>query len=222
MFSDMKRSVQFAAFLAGAAGIYLGKVRPQLIRWGATDEEVAQEFPGSELIPGGKRSATMAVTLDAPPSKVWPWLAQMGTDRGGWYSWDRLDNWGHRSADAIHEEWQEVSLGDRFFGTTDGSQSWIVAGLEAERLLNLRISLDLKGLQYDPGKDRRPKNFSDSTWGFQLRELPGGQTRLVVSGYWAFAPAWLRPILSVLVLEPSHWIMQTCQFANLSRRVAAG
>jgi hypothetical protein len=53
---------------------------------------------GADLLGGGKRGATMAVTIDAPPSRVWPWLVQMGCDRAGWYSWDRLDNGGVTSA----------------------------------------------------------------------------------------------------------------------------
>ena len=81
--------------VAGAAAvIYAAWVRPRLMRWGATDEEVAGAYPGAELVPHGQRAATMAVTIDAPPDQVWPWLVQMGGDRGGWYSWDRLDKGG--------------------------------------------------------------------------------------------------------------------------------
>jgi hypothetical protein len=65
-------------------------VRPRLLRWGASDDELESPFPGADLVPGGVRTATMAVTIDAPTSRVWPWLVQMGTDRGGWYSWDLL------------------------------------------------------------------------------------------------------------------------------------
>ena len=217
----MKR-IRFTLIVFGFVAGYLLLLRPRLLRWGATDEEVAREFPGRELIPNGSRSATMSVTLDAPPAEVWRWLAQMGTNRGGWYSWDRLDNWGSQSSERIHAEWQAIALGDRFYGTKDGSQSWVVVGLEPERLLILRISLDLNGRQYEPESQPRPKYFTDSTWGFQLTELPDGQTRLVVSGYWAFGPDWLRPILSVIALEPSHWVMQKRQFDNLARRVSAG
>ena len=84
------------------AAAYALLVRPRLLRWGATDAEVAECFPGADLIPGATRSATMATTLNAPPSRLWPWLVQMGGDRGGWYSWDRLDNFGRRSADRVH------------------------------------------------------------------------------------------------------------------------
>jgi Acyl-CoA dehydrogenase, C-terminal domain len=67
-------------------------------RWGAADEEVEDTYPGRELIPDGVRSSTMAVTIEAPPASVWPWLVQMGYDRAGWYSRDRLDNGGRPSA----------------------------------------------------------------------------------------------------------------------------
>ena len=95
-----------------AAAVYAAWVRPRLMRWGATDEEVAGRYPGAELVPGGQRGATMAVTIAVPPDQVWPWLVQMGGDRGGWYSWDRLDNRGLPSARKVHPEWQDLALGD--------------------------------------------------------------------------------------------------------------
>jgi hypothetical protein len=75
-----------------AAVVYAAWVRPRLMRWGATDEEVTGPYPGGSLVPEGERSPTMAVTIGAGPGQVWPWLVQLGGDRGGWYSWDRLDN----------------------------------------------------------------------------------------------------------------------------------
>ena len=200
--------------------VYALLVRPRLLRCGASDDELQSPFPGAAIVPGGVRTATMAVTINAPTSRVWPWLVQMGTDRGGWYSWDLLDNFGRRSADRIHPEWQKIGLGDRFTGKPDGSQSWQVAALEPERFLALRMSLDLRGRQFDPA-GRRPRRYTDSTWGFLLTELPGRRTRLLVSGYWALRPRGLQHLVSVAVLEPAHWVMQTRQFANLKRRAQA-
>jgi hypothetical protein len=80
------------------------------------------------------------------------------------------------------------------------------------------MSLDLRGRPFD-ATESPPARYTDSTWGFLLTERPGGRTRLVVSGYWVLRPGWLRPILSVALLEPAHWIMQTRQFTNLQRRV---
>jgi proline iminopeptidase len=79
---------------------------------GSHGEEVAGLYPGAELVPEGKRSGTMAVTIEASPEQVWPWLVQMGWDRAGWYSWDRLDNAGRPSATRVHPEWQDVEVGD--------------------------------------------------------------------------------------------------------------
>lgn len=210
----------FVGRAAGAAVVslaYFALLRPRMLRTGATAEEFQGPYPGDGLIPGGTRSATMAVTINAPRSRVWPWLVQMGTNRGGWYSWDRLDNFGRASTRTIHPEWQDIAVGDHLAGTPDGSQWWEVAALNPERFLGLRMSLDLRGRPFDPA-DQRPRCFTDSLWGFELKDAPGGRTRLVVSGYWSLRPKWLQPILSILVLEPSHWVMQTRQFTNLKRR----
>lgn len=86
-----------------------------------------------------------------------------------------------------------------------------------ERFLGLRTSVDLRGRPFDP-HGHPPRHYSDSIWSFLLTELPGGRTRLVVSGYWAFQPEWLRGIVSFFLLEPSTWIMQTRQFTGLKRR----
>lgn len=196
---------KLAASLALCLGAYAFFFRPLMLRWGATYEEVHDPFPGAGIIPGGVRGATMAVTIDAPPSNVWQWLLQMGYRRAGWYSWDYLDNFGRRSADSIHPEWQNVRVGE-FLAGPDASpleaKAWEVAALEPERFLGLRA---------------RPNTSSDSLWGFWLKDLPDGKTRLIVSGYWATRPLWLRPVLSFALLEWTHWIMQMKQFANLKR-----
>jgi hypothetical protein len=211
---------KLAVSVSFTIGAYALVVRPRLLRWGATDDEVKGPYPGADLIPGGTRSATMAVTIDAPPARVWPWLAQMGYGRAGWYSWDHLDNFGQPSAEELHPEWQDIHVGD-FLGPLEGptSRAWAVAALEPERFLGLRASFDLrKGRWFDPAGP--PPRFStDSLWGFLLTPLPDSRTRLVVSGYWAFRPRWLQPLMRVLFLDLEHWVMQTRQFRNLKRRV---
>jgi hypothetical protein len=189
-----------------------------MLRWGATDEEVRRPYPGADLVPGAKRGATMAVTINAPPSSLWPWLVQMGCDRAGWYSWDRLDNGGAPSAERIHPEWQEIELGDRLTSKPDGSTWFEVAAVEPERFLALRASFDLLGHQFDP-RGPRPTHYTDSIWCFLLDELPGSRTRLVVSGHAAARPRLLQAPLNFLFWEPAHWIMQTRQFINLELRV---
>ena len=207
-----------AAAISALAGAYALVVRPRMLRCGATEEEVRAEYPGADLMPGGKRGATMAVTIDAPPSAVWPWLVQMGCDRAGWYSWDRLDNAGVPSTERINPEWQDVSAGDRMLSTPSGVTWFEVAAIEQESFLALRAPIDLHGGRPFDTNGVRPRLYNDSVWCFQLNELPGGRTRLVVSGYAAQRPRTLLAIVDFLLWEPAHWIMQRRQFVNLKRR----
>ena len=164
----------------------------------------------------------MAVTLDAPPAAVWPWLVQMGTDRAGWYSWDRLDNGGRPSADRVHPEWQRLSVGDRLASSRDGSYWFEVAALEPDRFLALRAPLDLAARDAPSIPPPPVPPCSATRRGAScFARLPGGQTRLVVSGYAASRPRLLTAIFDFLVWEPGHWLMQTRQFDNLRRRVNA-
>jgi hypothetical protein len=216
--SALSGMVNAKALLVGSAAVYALVVRPSMLRWGASDDEVRRPYPGANLIPGGRRGATMAVTIDAPPSSVWPWLVQMGCDRAGWYSWDRLDNGGVPSAERIHPEWQRLSVGVRL-ASTPGGRAWFeVAALESERFLGLRASIDLRsGRPFDPAGPR-PRFYVDALWGFHLTQLPDGRTRLVVSGYASARPRLLQAIADLLFWEPAHWIMQRRQFTNLTRR----
>jgi hypothetical protein len=141
----------------------------------------------------------------------------MGFARAGWYSWDRLDRAGIPSARELHPEWQSLSLGQRLQADREGKHWFEVAALDPERFLVLRAAMTPTGRQFD-STAQRPRYFTDGLWAFQLRELPGGRTRLVVSTYGVTRPRWFG-LLSGLFWEPAHWVMQTRQFANLRRRV---
>ncbi|MCW2951505.1 MAG: hypothetical protein JWQ48_675, partial [Conexibacter sp.] len=171
-----------------------------------------------ELVTPRLTRSTFATTLNASPARVWPWLVQMGCDRGGFYSWDRLDNGGRASADRVHPEWQGLAAGDRVRSVPDGSVWFEVAALEPERALVLRAHLTLRGRPFDPDGEP-PRAFSDSTWGFFLRPAPGGGTRLVVRSNGGGRPRALIGAGSWLFWDLAHWIMQTKQLAELRRRV---
>jgi proline iminopeptidase len=201
--------------------VYAIWVRPQLKHWGATKDEVNGPYPGAELVPGGKRGATMAVTIDAPPERVWPWLVQLGGDRAGWYSWDRLDNSGRPSAREIHPEWQGLAVGDtvKYWKGDEAVDAWVVAALEPNRFLGLHGISDLRGGALDPTKPL-PSAYSEGLWGFQLKELPGDRTRLVIGGYEVFRPAWLGGIVS-FAFPALVWVMQARMLAVLKRNAEA-
>jgi proline iminopeptidase len=208
-----------AGLMGAAAVAYARLVRPRLISWGATEEEITGPFPGADLVPGGERSGAMAVTIDARPEQVWPWLLQLGWDRAGWYSWDHLDNAGRPSAHEIHPEWQDLAVGDylRYWAPGGGAMdAYAVAVLEPNRFLGLHGLSDLRGRTLDPGQPR-PAGYIEGLWGFLLNELPEGRTRLVVSGYQAMRPRWLEPVVFSWLFPPVVWVMQARMLAVLKR-----
>ena len=100
---------------AGAVILYAVAIRPWLGRWGATDAEVRAELPGDESVPSPAVQQTRAVTIEAPVGEVWQWLAQIGQDRGGFYSYEWLENLAGcrmRNADRVHPEWQTREVGE--------------------------------------------------------------------------------------------------------------
>jgi hypothetical protein len=210
----MKRAV-----VLGAAGVgALAFARKELRNLGATCAERRATLPGDEIVPGARSRSTMAVTIDAPPSAVWPWLVQMGCDRAGFYSWDRLDNGGRPSATEIHPEWQGLAVGDRMMCTPDGHWWFKVDRLEPERVLVLRSSIHVGARRpLDPSAPR-PRFFLDGVWTFVLNELPDGKTRLVVRSFGAARPRLLLGAVNLVLADPAHVVMQTRQLYNLKRR----
>jgi hypothetical protein len=208
------------AAAATVAVVYAFLMRPRLMRWGASEEEVTGPYPGAELVPDGNRAATMAVTIGAPPDQVWPWLVQLGGDRGGWYSWDRLDNRGRPSAREIHPEWQDLALGDYVkYATRNGPvNAWQVAALEPGRFLGLHGLSDLRGRPLDP-QQPRPAAYTEGLWGFLLTELPDGRTRLIISGYQVARPRWVESFTNYWLYIPLVWPMQARMLAVLKRNI---
>jgi hypothetical protein len=87
-------------------------LRPWHRRWGCTSAEARAAMPGDELVQECQYVVTRAISIDAPPSAVWPWLVQVGFGKAGYYSNDLLDNFGHPSATRIVNEFQDLRVGD--------------------------------------------------------------------------------------------------------------
>jgi hypothetical protein len=208
------------AVVVAAAGIgVLVQVRKTLRNMGATPAERRAILPGDEIVPGARSPSTMAVTIDLPPSEVWPWLVQMGCDRAGFYSWDSLDNGGRPSATEIHPEWQTLAVGDRVPCTPDGRYWFDVERLEPEHILVLRSSVDFRRRKsFDPSGPT-PRFSADGVWTFVLDELPEGKTRLVVRAFGVGRPRLLVGATNLVFWDPAHVVMQTRQLRNLKRLV---
>jgi hypothetical protein len=101
--------------LATGVLVLLYAARRYFRNWGTTKEECRMRLPGDELIRKPMLRTTEAVWIERSASAVWPWLVQMGQDRGGLYSYELLENsiaLHHRNADRIHPEWQHLAPGD--------------------------------------------------------------------------------------------------------------
>jgi hypothetical protein len=166
---------------AAAAGILV--VRAWQLRWGATDEEVDAALAGDDLIPNPDLMATRAITVRAPAEHVWPWIAQLGQGRGGFYSYDVLENLvgcDIHSANRIVPEWQDIKIGDEVKLHPEVGLGVTIA--EPGRALVLRGGVPM-------GATAPPYDF---TWAFVLRQQPDGTTRLLVRERYAYTQRWAR------------------------------
>lgn len=112
---NTKSLIAVAAVVGTVVAAYERYLKPWQERWGATDEEVALRLPGDELVEEPAKQVTRAITIDATREEVWPWIVQLGADRGGFYTYDRLENLvglDIHSADEIVDEWQDLEIGD--------------------------------------------------------------------------------------------------------------
>lgn len=115
----MKRFLKTMAVLVGLLLFVILTVTlltPWMDRWGATDEEIAAVFPGDELLPEPLSFVNRAVSIDASPEYIYPWIVQLDAEKGGWYSYDWLETYviqcPMQNADEIHEEWMDREVGD--------------------------------------------------------------------------------------------------------------
>jgi hypothetical protein len=144
-----RRFSRLVAVIALTAGYWFG-VRRRLGQWGgATSEELARQMPGDALIPNPTDIGMMAVTVNASPEDIWPWLVQIGYQRGGLYSYDWLDRFfgflDRPSATRILPEFQQLAVGDRI--PWDGRGTELTVGV-LEPLRALALSLQTRGFMW--------------------------------------------------------------------------
>jgi hypothetical protein len=203
----MRRSTAVFAFAVTASvAAYAAVVRPWMLSWGATTAEEIDPLPGDDLAPDARYVTTRAITIDAPPERIWPWLVQMGQDRAGFYThnWvERLLRSGIEDVHEVHPEWQTLAVGDlmrtnRDIGGTP--MGWPVAIVDPPRSLVVRS-----------------KKLPAGTYAFVLRPIDEGRTRLIVRDKAAWRlPEWP---FAVIVYEPLHAYMETGLIRGLKRRV---
>jgi len=189
------------ALLAAAAAAvgYVLFLRPWHVAWGATEEEAGRPLPGDGVVPGRTYVATRAITIDAPPEDVWPWIVQMGSGRGGWYALDRLDNGGVPSAEEIVPELQELQIGDL-----------IPMGVGKE--VGPRV------LEMESGRRMLWATDDEFTWEWVLEPRDGDRTRLISRIREQSPPLLSRKMLYALVASTGDVVMNWTQLKRIKRR----
>ena len=216
----MKRILTvMVALTAVAVIVYSLFVRPWHLRWGSSDDDIDQPLPGDELVPDAKLNATHALSIQAPPAEVWPWLVQIGQGRGGFYSYDWIENamgLDIHSSDGILPEHQDLQVGDVIPLAPDDSFGLPVAMLEPEQVLVLHG--DTRIPDQKSGPTMRPGDYLAATWGFYLFPQPDGGTRLVERWRSDWAPSLFNTIFYRLLLEPGAFLMERKMLLGIKER----
>jgi hypothetical protein len=194
--------------LAGAAVLWVVHVNATTPSVRATAAECSRALPGDDLIPIPVGSLTHGITLRSRPREVWPWLVQMGAGtRGGWYSYDALDNGGRPSANRIVPELQRVAVGMVFPALPGATDGFTVLRFKPEQFLVLG---------WLP-----PQGAPIMTWAFVLEAVGDDSTRLIARARGGTSyrfhglPWWAaKPIVTVI-----HFVMQRKQLLGIVRRV---
>ena len=192
-------------------------IRRWYSRWGATDDEESQAIPGDELVPHPKSQITLAITVQAPAADVWPWFVQLGCQRGGWYSYDLLDNGGIPSADRIIPEFQHLEVGDIVKAVPKGDLGFPVAFIEPNLQLTLAGTTNTEtGEEADPNDPDMEAYFSGNQT-FLLQENDGGRTRLIFRMRIDWNPSLMGTIVNKGIFEPLSFVMGRKTLLNIKK-----
>lgn len=202
----MKKLLKIVGVLAGlalVAVIMMFALLPWMDHWGASGSEIAASLPGDELVPSPRISYTRAISINADPEEIYPWLVQIGAERGGWYSYEWFETNFLRceisNADRIHAEWQNLQIGDpvRMCPGTSGPPPYEVAMLEPERAVILGHKEDGDWIE---------------VWQYVLEPQADGSTRLILRSRNA-AQGWFWD-----AMRPGEFIMARGMLLGIKER----
>jgi len=212
--------------LAVGSGAYL--LRRLGMRWGASNDEVHRSLPGDDLVPHPMLETTHAISIHASPADIWPWLVQMGYDRGWWYTDAHWYQWVDKyiwhtshpaSPDHIISELQHLKVGDTVPDGPPGTAFFTVAILEPHRVLALFSTTHM--LFIAPASLRNNPKVGlqgEFSWVFILEEKEEGITRLIVRTRVSYEPKLFRLLTSPMLL-PADFLMARMMLQTIKQRV---
>jgi hypothetical protein len=198
-----RTSVAAGAVLATGLGslAYPLCFRRWCLSWGARPDEVSRKLPGDELLADARIVSTRAITVDAPSAAIWPWLVQMGSGRGGVYTYDWIENLlglNMHSSREILPQFQDLKTGDEL-PLGPGRPAMRVAVCDPEHTLTFQ--------------------FADGNWVWIFALFAGdGETRLISRNRIAAAGAPPARLFNMLVMEPGSLIMERKMLLGIKQR----
>ena len=182
---------------------------PWMDRYGATDQEITASLTGDELVPNPRITYTWAISINAPPEEIYPWIVQLGADKGGMYSYTWLESLiqcPQTNADRIHEEWQELKVGDKVLMCPDENMppAYEVAMIEQDHVIVL-------GHKRSSPADKENDSWVE-IWQFNLVPQDDGTTRLVIRSRSA-AEGWFWD-----AMRPGEFIMMRGMMLGIKER----
>lgn len=201
----MKRFLTIIGVLASLvvlAAILTAALTPWMDRWGATNKEVTATFPGDDLLAQPASFLNRAVTVHATPEQIFPWIVQLGADKGGMYSYTRLEallNCSQANADRIHQEWQQLKVGDemKMCATQPGPPPYIIAKIEPNKAVVM---------------GHKENGEWVDVWAFIIVPQKDGTSRLItrtrtmaVGGFWT-------------VIHPGVFVMERAMLLGIKER----
>ncbi len=202
----MKKFLKLVGILAGLAVLMVIAIillMPWMDRYGATDNEVTASYSGDELLPSPRVIYTRAISINAAPEEIYPWIVQLGADKGGMYSYTWFETNILQcelvNANRIHEEWQDLKVGDQVKMCPDPKQppAYEVAKIEPDRAIVLG--------HYENGK------WVD-VWQFVLVPQTDGSTRLILRSRDA-KEGWIWDLI-----RPGEFIMARGMMLGIKER----
>jgi hypothetical protein len=190
------------------AAVYWFPIRRWMSRWGATPVDLARVMAGDGFLPNFTYSGTNGVVIAAAPEDIWPWLVQIGYQRGGLYSYDWLDRLfgflDRPSATRILPEFQHLAVGDTI--PMGRGPSWPVGAIEPHHAL----VLDMR---------KMGGGGLDWVWQFGLYAIDENRTQLVSRSRVRALTVWAR--LLTYMIEPAGFVMTRRMLLGIKQRAEA-
>jgi hypothetical protein len=200
------------AVLAAVTSLYL--LRRLGRRSGLCTGEETDTLAGDEVVADPMWQSTRAITIDAPPEQVWPWIVQIGfpSHRAGWYTPHWLDRltFGikQRSADHVVRELQQIDVGDRIPDSDDLSTFFTVEAVEPPHALVLHSTRHVI----------KPIKTIDFSWAFVIREIAPGKSRLLIRARTNYTPAGAAPFVE-WVIGPGDFVNASAMLRGIKKRI---